>query len=87
MRAILATSQLDGMLLSAASNISPEYASIISLVTRQVMGGGEITMTKNTDGSWDETDIMMFVKDMGNLSGDIYNFGDTHLGGSRLVNA
>ena len=83
MRAILATSQLDGMLLSAASNISPEYASIISLVTRQVMGGGEITMTKNSDGSWDETDVMMFIKDIAHIDGDSYNSGNTQVGGTR----
>jgi hypothetical protein len=26
-------------------------------------------MTKNSDGSWNETDVMMFVKDMGKLGG------------------
>ena len=68
-RAITASAQLDVALLSPASEISLEYANLISLVTRQVLGGGEITMTKNSDGSWNESDVMMFVKDMGRLGG------------------
>jgi hypothetical protein len=65
---------MDGKLLSEASKISPEYANLISLATRQVMGGGEITMTKNPDGrTWDKTDVMMFVKDMGRLGGGTAN--------------
>jgi hypothetical protein len=57
--------------------------NLISLVTRQVLGGGEITMTKNQDGDWNETDVMMFVKDMGRLGAGDGEGGaaDASLGG------
>ena len=75
------STQFDAKLTSAASIVSPEYADLVSLVTRQVLGGGEITMTKNPDGnSWNTTDVMMFVKDMGRLGGGI---GNTQTGNTR----
>ncbi|KAF5335236.1 hypothetical protein D9758_014770 [Tetrapyrgos nigripes] len=53
---------LDSKILNAASGISSQYADIVSLATRQMFGGLEVTVpaTEN-DGS----DIMMFLKDMG----------------------
>ena len=66
-RARSAAAALDARLLADANAISPEYANLISLVTRQAMGAGEITMGRGAGGEWNKTDVMMFVKDMGAL--------------------
>ena len=66
-RARSAAASLDVRLLADANAISPEYANLISLVTRQAMGAGEITMGRGSGGDWNQSDVMMFLKDMGSL--------------------
>ncbi|OCH91418.1 hypothetical protein OBBRIDRAFT_886945 [Obba rivulosa] len=57
---------LDQKILRDASNISTEYADLVSLAARQAFGGIDITISNGTDGHWNTSDIMIFMKDIGN---------------------
>jgi hypothetical protein len=56
---------LDTQIMSAASNVSPEYTDIVSLVTRQLFASMDITIPKAQDGSLNTSDVKIFMKDMG----------------------
>ncbi|KAK0444567.1 uncharacterized protein EV420DRAFT_1574563 [Desarmillaria tabescens] len=56
---------LDESILSAARDISPDYGDLVSLAARQTLASTDITVSKAADGSWNSTDIKMFMKDMG----------------------
>ncbi|KAF8900337.1 hypothetical protein CPB85DRAFT_163127 [Mucidula mucida] len=56
---------LDNKLMSAAKEISDEYATVMSVAARQAMAGVEITVSKDSDGNWNQSDIMSFMKDLG----------------------
>ncbi|KAF8901959.1 hypothetical protein CPB85DRAFT_1438878 [Mucidula mucida] len=56
---------LDNKLMSAAKDISDEYAIVVSVAARQAMAGVEITVSKDSDGNWNQSDIMSFMKDLG----------------------
>ncbi|KAJ8518900.1 hypothetical protein ONZ45_g4053 [Pleurotus djamor] len=53
------------LLDEATHNVSPEYADLISLATRQALGGLEITTSQALNGSLDASDIQIFMKDIG----------------------
>ncbi|KLO07007.1 DUF1793-domain-containing protein [Schizopora paradoxa] len=57
--------QLDSQIINDSTDISQSYADLLSLVTRQAMGAIEITISKNVDGSFNSSDIMAFMMDMG----------------------
>ncbi|OCH88863.1 DUF1793-domain-containing protein [Obba rivulosa] len=57
---------LDSKIQQDALNISSEYADLVSLAARQVFGSIDITISKGSDGQWNTSDIMIFMKDMGN---------------------
>jgi hypothetical protein len=52
----------DAKVQSDASAISGQYAAIAALAVRQAFGATELTISKASDGSWNTTDIMMFIK-------------------------
>ncbi|PSS35457.1 hypothetical protein PHLCEN_2v1612 [Hermanssonia centrifuga] len=52
----------DSKVQTDASAISADYASIVALSVRQAFGATEITVSKTTSGSFDTSDIMMFMK-------------------------
>lgn len=52
----------DSKISSDASAISTDYASIVALSVRQVLGAIEITLSKNSDGSFNTDDVMVFMK-------------------------
>ncbi|KAJ3568603.1 hypothetical protein NP233_g5597 [Leucocoprinus birnbaumii] len=61
----------DSQLNSDASKISSDYASIVALSVRQSLGSFEITISKNSDGSYNTDDIIVFMKEIssdGNIS-------------------
>jgi len=43
------------------------YAGLLSLSARQIFGALEITVSKADDGSWNQSDVKIFFKDMGNV--------------------
>ncbi|KAJ7671625.1 hypothetical protein DFH06DRAFT_1320412 [Mycena polygramma] len=55
----------DAKVQSDASAISTQYAGIAALAVRQDFGATELTISKADDGSWNTTDILMFIKAMG----------------------
>ncbi len=65
--ALSASEQLDTQILADAQNVSSNYGDLLSLVARQAMSAIEITISKNTDGSLNSSDIMAFMKDMGSV--------------------
>ena len=68
-----------------ATAISSEYLDLISLVFRSTISALEITMSKNPDGNYNSSDIMVFLKDIGNIGSGGYVFQsqvlifDTHI--------
>ncbi|KAF7375163.1 DUF1793-domain-containing protein [Mycena sanguinolenta] len=46
----------------ATSKVSGTYADIAALAVRQAFGATELTISKASDGSWNTSDIMMFMK-------------------------
>ncbi|KZT10664.1 uncharacterized protein LAESUDRAFT_643335, partial [Laetiporus sulphureus 93-53] len=56
---------LDNELTQNASSISSQYSDLISLAARQAFGGIDITVSNETDGNWNTSDAMIFMKNMG----------------------
>lgn len=56
---------LDNRITNDASAISSQYANLVSLAAKQVIGSTEITISKNGDGTWNTSDVMIFMKDVG----------------------
>ncbi|KAF7783397.1 hypothetical protein Agabi119p4_1421 [Agaricus bisporus var. burnettii] len=54
----------DDGLLKEASAISPEYAGIISLVTRQIFASMDITVAVDEKGRTNPLDVKIFMKDV-----------------------
>ncbi|EMD33491.1 hypothetical protein CERSUDRAFT_108226 [Gelatoporia subvermispora B] len=59
-------SEFDQSLTQAATNISSQYAGILSLAPRIAFGGLDITVSDGTDGQLNASDVKTFMKDMGN---------------------
>lgn len=57
--------QLDQKILDAANAVSPAYADLVSIATRQAFSATELTISNGTDGQWNTTDVMMFMKNIG----------------------
>ncbi|KXN87094.1 hypothetical protein AN958_09304 [Leucoagaricus sp. SymC.cos] len=57
--------QLDNKIVSNANQVSAEYADLLSLATRQIFGSMDITLAKEQDGSFNISDVKIFMKDMG----------------------
>lgn len=47
---------------SDASKISQDYASIVALSIRQALAATEITISRNSDGSFNVNDVIVFMK-------------------------
>ncbi|CAL1700859.1 unnamed protein product [Somion occarium] len=47
-----------------ASAISSDYASIVALSIRQAFGATEITVSKGSNGSFNTSDVLMFMKEI-----------------------
>lgn len=67
------SNQLDNQIINDAANISLPYIDLLSLVARQSMSAIEITLSKNPDGSLNQSDIMAFMVDMGNVGHGLYD--------------
>ena len=60
--ALTRANAFDMQVQSDASNISDDYAAISALSVRQAFGATEITIGKTSDGSFNTSDVMMFMK-------------------------
>ncbi|KAG1815522.1 uncharacterized protein BJ212DRAFT_1481299 [Suillus subaureus] len=54
----------DQKVQSDASAISSNYAGVVALSVRQAFGALELTLSKNSNGSWNTDDILMFLKEI-----------------------
>jgi hypothetical protein len=57
---------LDQRIMNDASAVSTDYQDLVSFTARQTIGATEITVSRDTNGHWDMSDIKMFMKDIGN---------------------
>ena len=60
--AVARANAFDAQVKSDASKISTDYASIVALSIRQAFGAIEITVRKNSDGSFDSSNTLTFMK-------------------------
>ncbi|KAI0040745.1 hypothetical protein FA95DRAFT_825625 [Auriscalpium vulgare] len=56
---------LDERILGAANNVPATYADLLSIAARQAFGATELTIGKGSDGAWNQSDAMLFMKDIG----------------------
>ncbi|KAF7314830.1 hypothetical protein MKEN_00957400 [Mycena kentingensis (nom. inval.)] len=56
---------LDERILADANAISADYADLVSLGLRQALAGLEITVPQLSDGSYNTSDVLVFLKDTG----------------------
>ncbi|PPQ83295.1 hypothetical protein CVT25_004034 [Psilocybe cyanescens] len=54
----------DNKVNSDATKISADYASIVALSIRQALGATEITISKNSDGTFNTNDVLVFMKEI-----------------------
>lgn len=62
--ALSRANSFDAKLNSDSSAISSDYAAITALSVRQAFGATEISISKNSDGSWNTDDVLMFMKEI-----------------------
>ncbi|KAG6880386.1 hypothetical protein C0992_007797 [Termitomyces sp. T32_za158] len=60
--ALFKAALLDARVEHDAKNISADYAAIVALSLRQAVGATEITISKRNDGSWNTSDVLVFLK-------------------------
>lgn len=60
--AVAAANAFDQQVRTDASKISSEYADLVSLAIRQGLASMEITVSQNADGSFNASDILVFMK-------------------------
>ncbi|EJD08023.1 DUF1793-domain-containing protein [Fomitiporia mediterranea MF3/22] len=65
--AMTAATTLDNKILRDAGQVSTNYADILSLSTRQVMGALEYTLLKDASSSFNMSDVKAFLNDMGGI--------------------
>ena len=60
--AVTRASTFDAKVQSDASKISSDYAGIVAASLRQAFGATELTVSKNSNGGFNTSDTMMFMK-------------------------
>ncbi|KAL5494579.1 hypothetical protein ACEPAI_40 [Sanghuangporus weigelae] len=76
-RAIAASSAFDVQISAAGNAVSQEYADLLALSTRQVMGTLDITLSRTGGGEWNFTDTKAFMKNIGSAGSDASSTGLT----------
>ncbi|KAJ3894274.1 hypothetical protein GG344DRAFT_41334 [Lentinula edodes] len=57
--------KLDQQIMNAAQAVSSEYADLVAFGTRQAMASSDITVAKNSDGTYNTSDVKAFQRDTG----------------------
>ncbi len=60
--AVIRANQFDSMVSNDANRISSDYASLVALSVRQTFGAIEITVPQRSDGSFDTSNVLTFMK-------------------------
>ncbi|KAH8111927.1 DUF1793-domain-containing protein [Phellopilus nigrolimitatus] len=58
---------LDARILGDGDKISSNYADLLALATRQAMSAFEYTLVKDSNGTFNMSDVKAFMKDMGSV--------------------
>ncbi|KAH8101093.1 DUF1793-domain-containing protein, partial [Cristinia sonorae] len=53
---------IDSQINSQAQQVSSDYAAVLAMSLRQAFAGTELTISKNSDGSFNTSDVLMFTK-------------------------
>ena len=69
-RAQQTAAEFDRKLLEAGLAISGDYAGLLALSARQVLASLDITISRGSDGVWNLTDVLVFMKNMGSAGTD-----------------
>lgn len=51
--------------MNAAQSVSSEYADLVAFGARQAMASSDITVAKNSDGTYNTSDVKAFQRDTG----------------------
>lgn len=62
MNALISANVFDEKIQNDASKFSPAYADIVALSIRQSLASMEITVSQNADGSFNSSDVLVFMK-------------------------
>ncbi|KAJ3859446.1 hypothetical protein EV359DRAFT_50833 [Lentinula novae-zelandiae] len=57
--------KLDQQIMNAAQSVSSEYADLVAFGARQAMASSDITVAKNSDGTYNTSDVKAFQRDTG----------------------
>jgi len=57
--------QLDERILQDAASVSDQLGDLVSLALPQVYGSMQLTIGANSDGKFNKSDVMMFMKNVG----------------------
>ena len=60
--------QLDNKILQNASSVSDGLGDLVSLVTAQVYGNMQLTIGTDAHGNFNESDVMVFMRNIGGTS-------------------
>ncbi|KAG6869299.1 hypothetical protein C0993_000052 [Termitomyces sp. T159_Od127] len=60
--ALFKATLLDAQVEHDGKKISADYAAIVALSLRQAVGATEITISRRKDGSWNSSDVLVFLK-------------------------
>ncbi|THV08425.1 DUF1793-domain-containing protein [Dendrothele bispora CBS 962.96] len=62
--ALSRANEIDTKVETDASAVSEDYAGIVALSVRQMLGSIEITLSKKSDGSFNTDDVLVFMKEI-----------------------
>ncbi|KIJ70073.1 hypothetical protein HYDPIDRAFT_23218 [Hydnomerulius pinastri MD-312] len=62
--ALTSAQDFDQRVHSDASTYSSNYAALAALSVRQAFGALELTISASSDGSWNKSDVLMFLKEI-----------------------
>ncbi|KAH9000742.1 hypothetical protein EDB86DRAFT_3075192 [Lactarius hatsudake] len=69
--------KLDQKILQGAAPVSDLLGDLVSLATAQVYGSTHLTIGTDADGNYNESDVMMFMKNIGGLKTNRVNAVET----------
>ncbi|KLO15787.1 hypothetical protein SCHPADRAFT_938384 [Schizopora paradoxa] len=64
----LSADAFDQMIQNVSLSHVSGYTDLLSLAALQIFGTLEITISKSDDGAWNQSDVMIFSKDMGDVA-------------------
>jgi hypothetical protein len=68
--ALQTAEKFDASIVTAGSQYSSQYTDLLVLSARQVFGSLDITLSTNTNGRFNMTDVRIFMKNMGGAGSD-----------------